>query len=593
MKTDLKSPPTEPAKVRRFVRPWLILLASTFVILLFAVHLRPGGPRSFPDWLLASLFLLAASAAVATALLATWRLCWWLCSWRNVKRVSVAFGGVVVFIALFYAEEDWRGWHAWNQFKQEWEAKGEHFDLASVVPPPVPDDLNFAMTDIAFTSYGHYLTREGKLIPAEEREVPDDVRMRMPLTHKRPAPANCTGDRVKGQFTQLDAWQSYYREQGAKRRDFPVPAQPRSPASDVLLALSKYDAVVDELRRANRLPCSRFPLNYDSESPFAIHLPHLAVLKSCAQALQLRSVAELQNDQADKALEDARLALQLADKVRTEPFLISHLVRVAMVQLTLQPIWEGLAGHKWSDAQLVSLEAELAKLNFPADYSRSVRSELGAQSDEMKLLRRHPERIQELQGLGDFDGNRINLPLPVGVAVHLIPAGWFYQNQHRCARMMADCYLPLADASRGTFSPDLARRGSAALAAQARSVSPYHLLERLILPPLSNAARKFAYGQASVNLARTALALERYRAAHGEFPEGLDSLAPQFIAKVPPDVIGGRPLKYRKEVDGLFLLYSIGWDETDDGGEAGFKDDGSLDIGRGDWIWRYPAKAGS
>ena len=43
--------------------------------------------------------------------------------------------GLAVFVSLFYAEEDWRGWHAWQKFKREWEAKGEKFDFASVVPP--------------------------------------------------------------------------------------------------------------------------------------------------------------------------------------------------------------------------------------------------------------------------------------------------------------------------------------------------------------------------------------------------------------------------------------------------------------------------
>ena len=89
--------------------------------------------------------------------------------------------------------------------------------------------------------------------------------------------------------------------------------------------------------------------------PAAILLPHLAALKRCAQALQLRAIAELQNDQQEKALADVKLVLQLTDKIRTEPFLISHLVRIAMLQITLQPVWEGLAEHQWSEAQLVAL----------------------------------------------------------------------------------------------------------------------------------------------------------------------------------------------------------------------------------------------
>jgi hypothetical protein len=50
-------------------------------------------------------------------------------------------------------------------------------------------------------------------------------------------------------------------------------------------------------------------------------------------------------------------------------------------------------------------------------------------------------------------------------------------------------------------------------------------------------------------------------------PETLDALAPQFIEKIPHDIIGGQPLHYRRTNDAEFLLYSIGWNETDDGGQ--------------------------
>ena len=112
------------------------------------------------------------------------------------------------------------------------------------------------------------------------------------------------------------------------------------------------------------------------------------------------------------------------------------------------------------------------------------------------------------------------------------------------------------------------------------------------MPSLGNATKKFAHGQASVNLARTAIALERYRLAHGNFPEALDALAPQFLEKVPHDVIGGQPLKYRRTNDGQFVLYSVGWNEADDGGVVVFKkgESATVDISQGDWVWRYPAK---
>jgi hypothetical protein len=562
---------------------WLVLIMATMFIFL-AVKIIINEPFEI-SW------LMIFSAASATVLLAGWIFIRWLCCWRNLKRSLFALACFATLIALFYAEEDWRGWHAWSQFKHELEAKGEHFDMAGVTPAPVPDEQNFAMTPIAFTGYGSILTRDGKRIPYEQRDTNFVERIKMSIAHDYNGPTNVAGSREKEKFANLKGWQLYYRELAAKTNEFAVPAQPQSPAADVLLALSKYDSVIEELREASRLPSSRFPLQYTNESPAAILLPHLAPFKQCTQVLQLRSLAELQNGQPDKALDDVTLALQLTDKIRTEPFLISHLVRIAMLQIMLQPVWEGLAEHRWSDTQLVALDAELAKLDFLPDYQLSMRGDLGCQGGEMNRLRRHPEQLQDLGGWFDDEGNGGSPSLPGGLIGHLIPTGWFYQNQFRCARMMVEYFIPVADVSQGTFSPDLVRRGDAVLTAEIKSASPFNMLEKLMLPALGNAAKKFAYGQSSVDLARTAIALERYRLAHAEFPGSLDALAPQFIAKVPHDVIGGQPLKYRREANDQFVLYSVGWNETDDGGVVGFSPKGqSLDTSKGDWVWRYPAK---
>jgi len=117
----------------------------------------------------------------------------------------------------------------------------------------------------------------------------------------------------------------------------------------------------------------------------------------------------------------------------------------------------------------------------------------------------------------------------------------------------------------------------------------------MLVPALEKAARKTAIAQAYVNLARVAIALERYRLANGSYPENLEVLAPKFIGQLPHDVINGQPLKYRRNADGSFLLYSVGWNETDDGGKVVRKTSkdgkaGAVNQDEGDWVWRYPAK---
>ena len=56
---------------------------------------------------------------------------------------------------------------------------------------------------------------------------------------------------------------------------------------------------------------------------------------------EMRALAELGLDENERALDDVKLSLRLMDATRTEPFLVSHLIRTAILQITLQPVWKG------------------------------------------------------------------------------------------------------------------------------------------------------------------------------------------------------------------------------------------------------------
>ena len=143
---------------------------------------------------------------------------------RSGKGQKLLFGLAcfVTLIALFYAEEDWRGKHDWEKFKRAWEAKGEKFDPRSVVPPPVPDDQNFALTPMVASSYSFILDRNGHEITPRNTNVVDRLKMEIP-----PGRTNGIGNWQKSTVSELP-----------------------SPADDVLRALSNYDATIEELRRA-------------------------------------------------------------------------------------------------------------------------------------------------------------------------------------------------------------------------------------------------------------------------------------------------------------------------------------------------------
>jgi len=489
----------------------------------------------------------------------------------------LCLGLMVFFAVLVLNMSDKSGL---NRYERQWEAKGEHFDFASYIPKPVPDDQNFALTPIVATSYEGMLDKNGHKIIPQNTNVINRLEMNIFDSGSDSYNATNTGNWAKGLKTDLRGWQLYYRALATKTNEFPVAPQMQTPAADVLQALSRYDEPVEELRKAAELPYSRFPLNYESDFPANILLPHLAAVKSCSRMLQLRAIAESQNGQSDKALNDVKLMLRLIDSIRTEPFLISHLVRIAMLSITLQPVWEGLQDHEWSDAQLVELDQELGRLDFLADYEFSMRGERVLSMANIEYLR----RTRDL-GLFSDDGNTSSGFSKA--AFHLVPNSFLYQNELAIARGHQEWLLPVVDVEQHIVSPQKVELATSNINKMRTHWSPNTVLATMLLPAFESAVKRYAYAQSSVDLARVACALERFRLAQGNYPETLDALSPQFIESLPHDVIGGQPLKYHRTDYGQFALYSVGWNGKDDGGVVVFrkKSNGYVDVDKGDWVW--------
>jgi len=569
-------------------RLWLKLLVALLVISL--IILIPLGDLHHP----ADVLPVLAAAGVLSLLLSVggWLCHRWRQQWRRALFLLACFATA---IALFYAEEDWRGSHAWNQFQRQAAVHGVPVDFASVVPPPVPADQNFALTPLVSSSYAQMIDPTGHEIRPRNTNVVNRLTMHFWLVDGSKYPSVLSAW-MNGNRMDLTAWQQYYRTLATQTNLLHFSTPPQSAAADVLQVLRRFDPDLEELRRDSQLPFSRFPLEYDKENPAMILLPHLAALKCASQMLSLRATAELATGGGDPALADIKLSLRLTESVHSEPFLITHLVRIAMLQLTLQPVWEGLADHRWNATQLAELDAELGKLDFLTDYQTGMGSDSVFVNREMEYVRRHPDQYFDLTDNWPFGPKMVDPKSDLAMSIfsfcHLVPCGWYAQNQLRYARDLADFYQPAVDVTNRLFAPALVRQGDAHMTNECQHLSPYNILECLFLqwPMALDAGIKFAHGQSCLDLARVAIGLERYRLDQGKYPDSLTALAPQYLNPVPHDIIGGQPLHYRLTPDGQFVLYSIGWNERDDGGVSlrvtGDLPESNLD--QGDWVWRFP-----
>ena len=69
-------------------------------------------------------------------------------------------------------------------------------------------------------------------------------------------------------------------------------------------------------------------------------------------------------------------------------------------------------------------------------------------------------------------------------------------------------------------------------------------------------------------MTKLAIQLELYKLKNGNYPDRLDELVPEFVAKIDNDLYSGSPFSYQLN-DGKYVLYSWGSNGQDDLGPAG------------------------
>jgi hypothetical protein len=109
---------------------------------------------------------------------------------------------------------------------------------------------------------------------------------------------------------------------------------------------------------------------------------------------------------------------------------------------------------------------------------------------------------------------------------------------------------------------------------------------------LNQPAMFFACFRCQLRTTIVALALERYRLAHGVWPSTLDELTPTFLKSIPHGQFDQKPLIYKRLKDGV-IVYTLGADLADRGGMflRGQWHSGRTDIGVRLWDPAYRRQA--
>jgi len=480
----------------------------------------------------------------------------------------------LTLVVLLYAEEDWRGARVWARTKAFWEAKGETFDINRLVPTPVADDENLAALPLFKMQPDPDSEDKGYLVPlALRRAFKYDTDQELPR-----GGAWEWGKLADSEKNRMDVAAMYAKVYG----DAPV-------GKDSLTEFEDLFPAIAELRDAAAArPYCRFEQVYSFEPPYNLSLPTSQIMVS--KFISADAILALDAKKPDIALADIETNFKLVAGLSKQPLLVSGLVAIGMTAIDLPEVYEGIATHAWNDAQLADLQNQLARMDFLTGYQHDLRGETCftiALFDQLK-----PNRNRLVSEL--HPGPETNPPTKERDYSPLLwPDGWIDLLKARAANFDLTA-AGLADKQKGTISPDAVNQFEAQVEGNIHRIrdafSYWAILSGAAVGPVNHAAQKFAISQARIDEATIACGLERYRLAHGTYPDSLDALVPACIEAVPHDIINGQPYHYRMNADGTFLLYSVGWNQTDDGGKFAFRKDNpkAIDYEQGDWVWPTP-----
>ena len=310
----------------------------------------------------------------------------------------------------------------------------------------------------------------------------------------------------------------------------------------------------------------------------AMDLAHLARLRAAARLLRADAIIKAAEGNYTEAVEDIIAGMKLADAVVHEPVLISQLVRIAVHSIMNATLQESVSGDELPSDLASDLVSYMAGAGNRHAFAESFAGEATIGLQKFSDIRAGNLTIIESFTNVDIYGPFLNFKSFRSFMGSAFARLYESPLGHPWVNMDESMYL------------DIMNRLTAAAELPYYEVHPQleQIESEMVDPPrtrplsaiLMPSPRSFlaqARHEAQLDLAQMGLLVEQYQAEYGMFPETLDAIAPGLDGSVPVDPFTGEPYRYEPSGD-TFLLYSVGENMTDDGGQH--------DMREGDVVWR-------
>jgi hypothetical protein len=513
------------------------------------------------------------------------------------RKILMIVATVLVVAMLIPVARHYQLRFATEAYSAQLKAEGEPMDLAQVLPPPVPPDENGALL----------------ITNALAQIYSDPNNTNWMFINNSPCDMNQT---IPGK--EMVGWY-----QPAIHGSETWPRDLTNTWDELGVQLTRRQNDLNDLRKLIEKPTLDFQVDYsDIEARGLIF--HLEPIKLATEWLEASEYYNLHQNQTADACTDVRMMLALINGETQERYEISQLIRQALVRMTAGATWDILQTTNITDENLAELQRDWESLQLigplenaflfervnemrfennlrdsstnPSWWLRSFLVQKGYDYEKVG------EGASALWAMVDKSPPFKKLVNKITIPWDEARWRWFWSYRDELQALQAwgvvlEGTQELETNKSFQAVQSFVNTNFVRLNLDSAKKNPFEIASDNAVGQLS-AIRRAAGAEVARNVVITAIALKRYQMRYHELPDSLAQLVPDFLQSVPIDYMDGEPLHYRRNADGTFLLYSVGDNGKDDGGNPQWvKTDVTTDnydwqdVHALDWVWPQPATA--
>ncbi|MGA9453772.1 MAG: hypothetical protein WBW41_20785 [Verrucomicrobiia bacterium] len=500
------------------------------------------------------------------------------------RKMLVVVSAVLAVAVLIPVIHHYQLRAATEAYIAELKAKGEPMDLAQIIPPPVPAEQNSAET----------FRKAAALIDADDSLSYSNYVYGMEMVAPGKAMVRWRQPDVRDS-EGTNSWESVEEAVSQNAQSFALLQQ--------IIAKPEFDFQINYNQGVADLNFTNF---------------YLAESKRAAQRLGTAALCDLHQGNTASTVTNLQTMLAIVKAMRNKRLVISELVRIAIANIALTVNWEALQSTNMTDEQLTELQQDWASLDFILNGENTLAMErvIGEitlakwRSSSLELQHYYfdlGKRAREAMGLPDENGTFWD-QTRMTTKTFMWHYWWSYPDELRALRgyevLLGTVRFAETNHSFQTALNDqesqLAALGIDKLddefstSFDPEKIDMHSTLSQSIVA-LSGTVRRVMTAETAKEVVITAIALKRCQLKHENYPLDLNSLVPEFLRTIPLDPVDGQPLRYRRNADGTFLLYSVGENGKDDGGDPSLEEgvQSSSFYWQNphalDWVWPQPA----